>query len=81
MARFIGFTCYGPVRGCCDKVHGVHDRALRCLEKDRTRCSSQGGYSDREICTIGDDGLLYEDKDCTEPIPAEGGMSNGAVRF
>lgn len=39
----------GLVRGWCGHKHRSVDAAIRCLEQDRRRCRSQGGYSDRHV--------------------------------
>lgn len=39
----------GSVRGRCPHEHRTIAGALSCLERDRSGCRSQGGYSDREV--------------------------------
>lgn len=43
------YTCTGSVRGNCGHKHRTIDGAVRCLERDASGCSRQGGYSDREL--------------------------------
>lgn len=76
-----GYTTYGSVRGGSGKLHKTMGAAEKDLEKDQKACSSQGGYSDRTVCVVGDDGFLYTDDDCTEVIWPSHGRSTGAVRF
>jgi hypothetical protein len=55
------FTTYGSVRGCCGHRHETRQSADACLADDQAGCSSQGGYSDRAVVLVGDDGYLYHD--------------------
>lgn len=55
------YTTYGSVRGCCGHNHDSLNDAESCLESDRKWCGSQGGYSDREVVLVGEDGYLYAD--------------------
>ena len=44
------WTCWGPVRGGCGKIHRMEEAAIRCCHKDAAACKSsfnQGAYSDR----------------------------------
>ena len=43
------FTCVGSVRGCCDRIHGTKDAAMRCTENDRKACRAHGAPSDRRV--------------------------------
>lgn len=43
------YTTKGSVRGSCGHTHRTISGALRCLERDRSGCKSQGGYSDRSV--------------------------------
>lgn len=47
------YTTCGSVRGCCGHKHGSILAAEKCLARDQKGCRSQGGYSDREVETIG----------------------------
>lgn len=75
------YTTYGSVRGGCGHRHGYEETAQRCLDQDRKGCRKQGGYSDRSIAVIGEDGLLYSDANCLYPVPGPGGATSGAARF
>ncbi len=55
------FTTYGSVRGCCGHKHTSRAAADKCLADDSSGCGSQGGYSDRQVVLVGDDGYLYQD--------------------
>lgn len=55
------FTTYGSVRGCCGHRHTTRSGADRCLARDQAGCESQGGYSDRSVVLVGEDGYLYHD--------------------
>lgn len=48
----IGYTTWGPVRGCCGHYHQSTETAQRCLDADASGCQGQGGYSDRHIRAI-----------------------------
>lgn len=76
-----GFTTWGKVRGGSGRVHTTREAAERELEEDRRGCASQRGYSDRSVCVVGVDGILYHDEHCREPVWPSSGRSNGAVRF
>ncbi len=79
--RAIGYTTHGPVRGQCGHLHRSIRAAEDCLRSDQRGCRSQGDYSDRAIRAVGFDRLLYYGDDCRDWVPAEGGPSNGAMRF
>ena len=79
--KIAGYTTYGSVRGCCGHTHTTVEQAERCLNRDESGCSKQGGYSDRSIVAVGDDGYLYRDRDCQDWIPGPGGTSCGAARI
>jgi len=55
------FTTYGSVRGCCGHRHDLLSDARACVAADGGVCASQGGYSDRDVVIVGDDGYLYAD--------------------
>ena len=73
------YTTYGDVRGQ-GPIRKTEAAAEADLIKDQKGCKSQGGYSDRSLCYIGDDGFLYRDSACTEVVWPSSGRSNGAVR-
>jgi hypothetical protein len=79
MSKTIGYTTAGSVRGQCGHLHETTTLADRCLARDRAGCAIQGGYSDRQIARIDAEGFLY-DLD-GEWIAADGGPTNGAMRF
>lgn len=76
-----GYTTYGSVRGGCGKLYRTESGAEKALQCDRKGCQSQGGYSDRVVVIVGDDGYLYYDEDCTDWVPGEEGRSCGVARF
>lgn len=76
-----GYTTYGDVRGQSGTLHRTREAAERALARDQQGCESQGGYSDREVCVVGDDGILYRDESCTDPVWPSHGRSCGAVQF
>jgi len=55
------YTTYGSVRGCCGHRHRTIRAAVLCAANDQESCHDQGGYSDREVVLVGDDGYLYRD--------------------
>lgn len=55
------FSTYGSVRGCCGHRHETRQAADKCLAKDQAGCKSQGGYSDRSVVLVDDEGWLYHD--------------------
>lgn len=75
------YTTYGNVRGGCGHRHQTSEAAERCLARDQAGCRSQGGYSDRSVAVVGEDGYLYHDEACEDWIPGEGGRTSGAARF
>ena len=58
------YVCSGSVRGECSHRHRTLSGALRCLERDRSGCHAQGGYSDREVYERGPTGRLHPVEDC-----------------
>lgn len=76
-----GYTTYGSVRGGCGILYKTYDEAEKALERDRRICQRQGGYSDRKVVVVGDDGLLYYDEACKDWVSSEGGRGSGAARF
>ena len=73
------YTTYGHVRGQCGHAHKTIEAAVRCLERDRAGCAGQGGYSDRQVCVVDDDGYLADMAGST--IWPSHGRSCGAERF
>lgn len=73
------YTTYGSVRGQ-GPVRDTEDAAERDLLRDRKGCRAQGGYSDRELAYIGEDGYLYLDEACENWIAGDGGATCGAAR-
>ena len=76
-----GYTTHGSVRGGCGVLYATALRAERALERDQRGCQAQGGYSDRTVVVVGDDGCLYYDDECQDWVPGAGGRSCGAARF
>lgn len=59
------YTTDGDVRGSCDHKHRTLDAAQKCKDKDSCGCASQGGYSDRYIYRVSEDGReIVTDYDC-----------------
>lgn len=54
------FTTTGPVRGTCGHKHRSMKTAVECLKRDIRGCASQGGYSDRRVVAIDEDGDTTE---------------------
>lgn len=76
------YTTYGSVRGCCGHKHKTSEAAEKCLDRDQKGCRSQGGYSDRSVVEVGEDGYLYHDaSDGSSWIPGPGGRTCGAARL
>ncbi len=46
----------GNVRGTCPHNHRTLSGAARCLTRDQQGCVSQGGYSDRRVEVLCEDG-------------------------
>ena len=56
----------GDVRGECGHEHRTESGAERCIAADQRGCASQGGYSDRYVIAVDDDGgetLLDDEAD------------------
>lgn len=79
-AKIAGYTCIGDTRGQCGVKHATRREAEKCCESDRRGCARQGGYSDRQVAEIGDDGYLYEDIVADRWIAGIGGRTSGAAR-
>ena len=76
------YTTYGPIRGCCEHRHRDNASAAACVARDYKACLKQGGYSDRQVVIVADNGVLYRRPgDENSWIPASGGRSNGAYRM
>lgn len=73
------YSTYGSVRGCCGHRHATREAAEKCLARDRAGCASQGGYSDRSVVEVDDDGRLYHDIASDEWVPGHGSASCGAA--
>lgn len=54
-----GWTTWGSVRGL-GPVRKTEAEASRDLERDQEGCSSQGGYSDRDLYAIDEDGYVVD---------------------
>lgn len=54
------WTTWGSVRGP-GPVRTTEAEALRDLEADQAGCSKQGGYSDRHVYAIDEDGYVVDD--------------------
>lgn len=74
------YTTYGQVRGCCGHRHTSVETAERCITKDGRGCRMQGGYTDRSIVDVREDGRLYI-PDTDTWVPGPGGRTHGAARF
>jgi hypothetical protein len=73
------YSTYGSVRGCCGHRHLTEKEAMGCLHRDRKICAAQGGYSDREVVEVDDQGRLYYDLAADNWVPGPGGRSSGAA--
>ena len=54
----VKYTTIGDVRGCCGHKHRSIEAAKACIEKDHRGCNKQGGYSDRTVYRVSDDGSI-----------------------
>jgi hypothetical protein len=81
MSQVVCYSTYGSVRGCCGHRHQTADAVQRCADRDQARCASQGGYSDRSVCEVNEDGVLYYSVADDSWIPGPGGRSCGAARL
>lgn len=75
------FTTYGDVRGQ-GKVFDTQHAAENSLAADQRGCAKQGGYSDRQVVAIDEDGYLrqIEDGKAAGYIWPSWGKSSGAVK-
>lgn len=73
------YTTYGDVRGGCGHRHSTREAAERCLSRDQRGCKCQGGYSDRSVVYVDDDGVLYYDEEMTDWVPGIGGGAAAAT--
>lgn len=71
------YTTWGPVRDR-GPIRATEAEAEADLERDRSGCAAQGGYSDRQVYAIDEDGYLVDHDG--EPVWPSHGRSNGAVR-
>jgi hypothetical protein len=53
------YTTRGNVRGGCGHKHRSLETAWKCLQRDRSGCQSQGGYSDRQVVRADGEPLAY----------------------
>jgi hypothetical protein len=56
MTRY--YFCWGSVRGSCGHKHRTEEGAWRCLRRDAEGCRQQGGYTDRQVYLVHDDGTM-----------------------
>ncbi len=54
----VRYTTYGSGRQGCGHKHRSLEAANRCLDRDARGCAKQGGYSDRVVCRIDEDGYI-----------------------
>ncbi len=50
------YECEGQIRGNCGHRHRTLSGARKCFDRDAYGCKIQGGYSDRDIIEVSDDG-------------------------
>jgi len=50
------YTCTGGVRGDCGVTHRSIAAAVRCCRRDDRACKRGGGYSDRRVIGLDEDG-------------------------
>jgi hypothetical protein len=72
-------TTYGRVRGGCHRLYETREAAERSCRRDAAGCESQGGYSDRKVCEVDEDGILYHDLAADDWVYGPGGRSCGAM--
>jgi len=73
----VGYTTWGSVRGQ-GPVRSALSQANEDLTDDRRACESLGGYSDRVVVVVDEDGFLHHE-DGAYVWPSHG-RANGAVR-
>lgn len=72
------YVTYGDVRGM-GPLRETREQAERDLARDRAACGgSNGGYSDREVYEVDEDGFLIGEDG--GPVWPSHGRSAGAVR-
>jgi len=71
------FTTWGDVRGQ-GPVYDNAEAADRSLVRDQKACGARGGYSDREVYSIDDEGFLRDE--LGHVVYPASGRSHGAVR-
>ena len=76
----MSYTTHGQVRGGCGHRHRTIEAAEACLSRDIRACNSAGGYSDRVVAEIDNDGYLINDATGDYVYP-DHGRSTGAVKF
>lgn len=59
------YECVGPVRGRCGHRHRTLHAAQQCHDRDSSGCQQAGGYSDRSIVLVDDDGSDHVLPDAT----------------
>lgn len=65
------YVTSGSVRGDCPHKHRTEGGARECLMDDQAGCRSQGGYSDRSVYEVKEDGtrrLVLEESPFEEDI-------------
>lgn len=55
-----GYTTHGNIRGQCGHLHKTAGTAEKCQARDSAGARKQGGYSDRYVAIVDDDGLLQK---------------------
>src|SRR3954468_22005112 len=75
--RPMKWTTWGPVRGMGPIVEARED-AERSLRADVFGCARQGGYSDREVFEVDEEGFLHDAEG--DYVWPSHGRSLGAVR-
>lgn len=58
----VGYTTKGEIRGECGHTHRSLQAALRCKEADQRGCRMQGGYSDRYVYGVDEQGRLTDEE-------------------
>lgn len=65
----VWYVCDGDVRGCCGVRHRSLSAAADHLRRDQSGCRAQGGYSDRRVKLVLDDGTMLDlDDDATAEV-------------
>lgn len=77
------YGSYGSVRGY-GRLFSALAEAERDVRRDGEGCAKQGGYSDRQVVAVDEDGICYAvdgNGDPTHWIPGSGGRGCGAARY